>query len=315
MQLIEDDVDLSEYMTSPEANRIRPANDWMQEVIDHFHAPAGAKVNPALPWQKTENIFEFRPGEVSLIGGMNGHGKSVLWNHVMLALCQQGERVAVASLEMKPKYTLARMTRQASGEGDPPIHFIKEFGKWTNEKLWVYDRMGECKPDVILAVIRYAKAKFDIDHFVIDNLTKIIQGESGDSAMNGQKDFVNRLCMLAQDLGIHIHLIMHVRKAEDETKVPSKMDLKGSGSITDMVDNIFIVWRNKKKENSVREGNPPDVDEPDCLLILDKQRNGEGEDNEARFKLWFDRRSMQYLGDGRARPESYRVINQPMRMN
>ncbi len=36
----------------------------------------------------------------------------------------------------------------------------------------------------------------------------------------------------------------------DEETQPNKFDIKGTGAITDLVDNVFIVWRNKKKENN-----------------------------------------------------------------
>lgn len=311
MDLIDDDIDLSGYMQDPEVNKIKPASDWTDEVVAHFHAPAAHRDVAFLPWKKMQNIFEFRRGEVSIIGGINGHGKSVMWGQVILGLCGQDEKVCVASLEMKPKFTMARMTKQGSGEGDPAIHFIKKFGAWTNNRLWLYDKVGNCAPEKMLALIRYAVDKFDIKHFVIDNLTKVIPGEDN---YNGQKDFVNSLCGIAADLNIHIHLIMHVRKGASEDDIPNKMSLKGAGSVADMVDNIFIVWRNKRKEREVREGNMDSIEEPDALLIIEKQRNGEGEDTEGKFLYWFHRWSNQYLEDRHASPEMFRplVTNNPL---
>ncbi|OGO94414.1 MAG: hypothetical protein A3F10_02720 [Coxiella sp. RIFCSPHIGHO2_12_FULL_42_15] len=60
------------------------------------------------------------------------------------------------------------------------------------------------------------------------------------------------------------------------------MDIKGTGSITDLADNVFTVWRNKNKEPS----------EPDAILQCDKQRNGEWE---GKISLWFDSVSLHYL--------------------
>ena len=45
-------------------------------------------------------------------------------------------------------------------------------------------------------------------------------------------------------------------------------------------------------------GKAYDPEDPDCLLILDKQRNGEAE---GRCRLSFDRVSMQYLEHRHAR--------------
>ena len=44
-----------------------------------------------------------------------------------------------------------------------------------------------------------------------------------------------------------------IRKLQDETKIPGKFDVKGTGAITDMVHNVFIWWRNKPKEEGAAE--------------------------------------------------------------
>lgn len=306
MHLIDDeDIDLDRYMVDPEVNKIKPASDWTQQVIDHYHKPPEANLSAKLPWSKTVNIFRFRDGEVSIIGGINGHGKSLIWGQVALDLIDQGERVCIASLEMKPYRTMVRMARQASGTDEPSVRWLKALGKWTDGKLWLYDHIGNCKPHKMIALIRYAVDKFKIKHFIIDNLTKVIPGEDN---LNGQKDFVNDLCNVAAELGIHIHLVMHVRKGMDENKPPNKMDLKGAGAVTDMVDNIFVVWRNKEKERQIREGNMAEVPEPDALLILMKQRNADGDQDEATFLFWFDTMSHQYIEDRNGLIKQYHSI-------
>lgn len=307
MELIEDSIDLTSYMQENEAVLVRPASYYREQVIAHFHNPTFRDYLPRLPWRKVERIFKFRPGEVSIIAGMNGHGKTQLWSQVALGMLLKGERICVASLEMSPQHTMARFCRQMFGHAEPMIRDMNEFFPWTDGKLWLYDRRGVCKPDVMLGLIRYAKEKFDIDHFILDNLTKVIDGEDNFSE---QKDFVNRLCALAADLGIHIHLIMHVRKGLSEDEPPNKMDIKGAGSVTDMVENVFIVWRNKPKERGMREGDRARSAEPDCSLELTKQRNADGEENEFSLGLWFDNGSQQYVEDRHAIAVNYWSVNE-----
>lgn len=305
MRLIEDNIDLTAYLEdSKETSMIKSALNWLAEVIDHFHGKSENKYGPRLPWLKTRDDFEFRRGEVTIWAGINSHGKSMLLSQVALSLMVQGERVCLASLEMKPFRTMARMARQARGEDEPSIAFLNYFHQWTDGKLWIYDRTGSVKPQTMLALIRYAKDKFDIDHFIIDNLTKVIAGEDN---YNGQKDFADSLATLAADLDIHIHIVMHVRKGKDENEIPNKMSIKGAGSLTDIVDNIFIVFRNKMKERQIREGNNAMTPDPDALLILEKQRNGE---TEATYQLWFHGPSFQYVENRNDQPTVYRIFNQ-----
>lgn len=297
MELIRDTINLDDYMTdAPADHRVLPASDWVSEVIDHFHKPdESPKVR--LPWRRTHGDFHLRTGEVSLWAGINGHGKSQVIGQVIHGLNSQGQRVALASLEMRPVATMGRMTRQAYGADMPPAAYIQKFGTWTDGKLWIYDHMGSVNAQTMLAVIRYTVDKFDVHHFVVDNLMKCGMGED---AYTEQKMFVDGLCVIAKDTGCHIHLVLHIVKLKDESALPNKFNIKGSGTITDLVDNIFIVWRNKAKESAFRSGDAFEPEEPDCLLVLDKQRHGEGV--EGKYKLFFDPASMQYMEDRHAQP-------------
>lgn len=301
-------IDLSNYMAeSEEAHKIRPASEWASMVIDALYKRSTTQA-VQLGWQKCEGRFEMRKGELTIWGGINGHGKSMLTSQVALDLCLQGERVCIASLEMKPEKTMLRMTKQASGDAMPTQEFIKLMSSWTDERLWLYDHTGSIKPKVMLAVVRYAVDNFAIQHFFIDNLMKCVPG---DDDYNGQKDFVNSLTSIAQETGCHIHLIAHVKKGGSEYDRPGKFDVKGSGSITDLADNLFIVFRNKRKEAVMSEKlklkatEAEDVKaEPDCFLSLEKQRNG---DFEGVFGLWFDSPSMQYVEHRGQHPRKYPV--------
>jgi twinkle protein len=278
---------------------------WRQKVFDRAYAPPGANIMPKLPWRRTNHIFDFRPGEVSIIGGINGHGKTALWSQVILGLVEQGEKVGVASLEMLPELTIWRMIKQATAEGDPSPSESDAAFAWGKGKIFVYDKVGNVTPEMMGAVIRYFSENFGTTHFVVDNLTVVV---SGDDNYNGQKDFMSILLSIAAKYRIHIHVIMHVRKGASEDEVPNKMSLKGSGAVTDMAHNVFIVWRNKKKERRMEEGDMALADQPDTILILDKQRNGQNERNEGRFPLWFHWQTNLFLEDRQAHPQAIRGV-------
>ena len=301
MQLIRETADLSNYMDEKAAqHQVLPASDWTLEVIDHFWKPDDSpKVR--MPWLKTHRDFHFRAGEVTLWGGINGHGKSQLVGQVVHSLCEQNQLVGLASLEMPPAKTMARITRQAFGGEQPAIDYLRKYGAWTDGRLWMYDHVGSVNASTMLAVIRYAVAKYNIDHFVVDNLMKCGMAED---AYNEQKAFVDGLCVIAKDTGCHIHLVLHVKKGKSEYDLPNKFDIKGSGAVTDLVDNCFIVWRNKEKEAKIRSQEEYTPDDPDCLLLLVKQRHGEAE---GAYRLYFDRQSLQYTEERTALPSHFRI--------
>lgn len=294
MELIPDTIDFSSYMQEPEQHNVRPASDWLEETIAAFYAPVDSTPIPGMLWQKTAGLVKFRPGEVSIWAGINGHGKSMFLSQVELDLCYQAERVMVASFEMKPVKQMHRMSRQAYAGREPAISFLKEFHAWTDGRLWMYDHVGAVEWKKLIAVMRYAVQTFGITQFVIDSLMKCVKGEDD---YNAQKDFVNELCAFAATHNVHVHLVHHVRKGESEFKAPGKFDIKGAGAITDMVDNVFIVWRNKKAEQEAKG-------DPTCIVACEKQRNGEFE---GKFGFWFDVDSQQYIERNDLAPIRYDI--------
>ena len=303
-EILTDTIDFSLYLRETDhKTNVKPASVWMDELIDRLQNPDTTK-KVFLPWEKTFDVFRFRPGEVTLWAGQNGHGKSMITTQVALSLMGQDERVVLASFEMKPHVTLQRMARMYCGanpyspefQSDEGIKALTdlytEFGEWSDKRLWIYDQQGTVSAERVIGMSRYCAKELGVTHIVIDSLMKCVQGEDD---YNGQKALVDELCSLARDNNVHVHLIHHLRKPSSENAMPDKHDTKGSGSITDQVDNVMLVWRNKPKEEDVKgKGQMSNKrTEPDCYLRCRKQRNGEDEPD---IGLWFDRDSQQYRG-------------------
>lgn len=297
--LTPDVIDFSAYERETEAKqRVRPARGYISELIDQLGLPILVKGQP-LPWLKTRGLFRFRPGEVTLWAGVNGHGKSLMSGFVALDLLFASQKVCIASFEMKPHSTLRRMLRQWSGYApeefashpqavDSLRDLYEQFSCQADKRLWFYDQQGTVNAGQMAAVARYCAKELGTQHLFIDSLMKCVKAEDD---YNGQKAFVDELCAIARDYGIHIHLVHHIRKLESEAKRPDKNDVKGSGSIADQVDNILTVWRNKADENTRKP------DDPDAVLTCCKQRNGEWE---GAVKLWFDKASQQFKETAKA---------------
>ena len=200
---------------------------------------------------------------------------------------------------MKPEKTLERMVRQFSGEYiDNPLSNDREkyinnlfvrFDTYVSDKLFLYDQQGTTSTDKVIAMARYCAMELGIKHIFIDSLMKCVKGEDD---FNGQKNFVDELTALARDHLVHIHLVHHIRKLVNEEQQPNKNDLKGSGSISDQVDNVFLMWRNKKKENMRSRGEQVDEGQPDAYLMCEKQRNGEAQEW---YGLWYHSASQQFV--------------------
>lgn len=294
-----DSIDFSAYLHATEPQqKIREASVWLEDIKqDVINPPKEALIT--MPWAKTQGSFHFRPGEVTVYAGSNGGGKSLITGQIAMGLIKQKQRVCVASFEMKPKRSIYRMIRQFSGENiDRPrftdrtvyiTDLVNRFRDFSSNHLWFYDQQGTTNASQVIAMARYCAVKLNITHVFIDSLMKCVPSEDD---YNAQKYFVDELTAVARDHNIHVHLIHHIRKLTSEEVTPNKNDLKGTGSIADQVDNVLLVWRNKKKEHSVNAGNSVDDATPDAMLMCEKQRNGENEDW---YSLWFHKDSHQFI--------------------
>ena len=306
VDFLQDDMDFSAYMQETEVKAtVLPASSWRQGLKDSVRLKNRENL-VFLPWAKVNPFFDFRGGEVTIWAGQNGHGKSQVTDMVKLSLMGQGQKVGNASFEMKPVTNLRRMTRMtfATNPFDPryqnPQGFQKldsmfdDFCDWTDGRLWVYNQTGTTVGAKVIAFVRYCAKELGLHHIFVDNLAKCIKHEDD---YNGQKHFIDTMCAIAGDYGVHIHVVHHLKKPEKETDRPDKGDVKGSGSIIDQPDNLMLVWRNKAKEDAMKEGRLGKENEPDAMVYCRKQRNYEGDqDNEPSISLWMHKQSLQFLG-------------------
>lgn len=294
------DIDVDKYIKASDiTHQVHEPWTWLQGLIEEFDTPAQTENLSYLCWPSSAKSFQFRPGEVTVYAGTNGGGKSLITGQIALGLIRQERKVCIASFEMKPVRTLSRMLRQFSAKNfeNPLVPFkrkdfeelVDRFLEFSDEKLWLYDQQGTTNAQRIIAMARYVAMELGVTHVVIDSLMKCVPAED---AYNEQKYFVDELCALARDHNIHIHLVHHIRKLSNEENMPSKTDIKGTGAIADQVDNVFLVYRNKKKEHEIQSGKEVDPNTPDLLLMCEKQRNGEFE---GWFPMWFDRESQQFV--------------------
>jgi twinkle protein len=284
-----------------ESQDVHPASHWRQQVHDRNNGLL-SQTGDCLPWTKTQDKFRLRQGELTVWAGYDGHMKSMILGQIMAHISFE-KRVAIASLEMKPEATLLRMCRQVTGCKPSPA-YVDKFLDHGHDKILIYDQLDMVQADRILGFLHHCAAVEGCKHIVLDSLTKLAFPENDRTQ---EIVFVNRLQFFAKQLGVHVHLICHCRKPQvgDESKRPNKTEIRGSSQITNLADNVVLTWNNKRRARAIdkqMQGLPlseseieaiENQDEPDQLLIVDKQREGEWEGS---FALWFDRMSTQFLG-------------------
>lgn len=260
--------------------QIKSPADYRDHIHDifAFTTPERKGVCPELLSGK----IIFRPGEFTVWTGFSSHGKSVILSQVILESIAQGHKAAIASMEMTGAQTLARMICQKLGKEYPTIEEVDKCIDDLVGKLWIYDLIGSVRTTLLFELMEYSFARHNVDDFVIDSLMKT---EVRVDDYQSQKDFADQchtFCVLRQR---HIHLVAHARKSQgryQQSDAPTRDDVKGNSDVTNMADNVIIVFRNKKKESLPAAEK---VGKPDTIVIIDKQRN---KGFEGRLKLWYE---------------------------
>lgn len=314
--------------------RLKAIYDFEQEIWDKFHPTGREQLGYKLPWGNANGSslpFRFRPGEVTVWTGHNGHGKSQVLNHVVVDLAWQGWRSLICSLEIAAPETYRRLIRMVRAEARPAEcsreMFRERCLRPLCDKVWVFDHVGQAEVAEMLDLARYARRRYGVRVLVIDSLM-CLKVLSEEDKYTEQKTFLNQLCAFAALNQMHIVLVAHSKKLDvkgnKEHAIPRKYDIAGSADISNLAWNVVIVWRNKRKEERLRDlwdecaaragksshaMTPADFDrhydaeekeeiaklrgERDAYFLVDKQRGGEGD--EPVRNLWFHKASLQYL--------------------
>lgn len=292
--VIPDTLDFNAYLRQTECSaKVKAASTFEEDLLAEF-VESRRESEPEMFSTKLRGLLRFRAGEVTAWAGYNGHRKSMFVGQTALDLCVQRQRVLIMSMEMSPARTLARMARQAAAVAKPSSPFLSAFSTWTDARLWIFDHKGRIIPDQCIAVCRYFGQELKGQHVVIDSMMMVCASEEH---LDEQKQFTTDVVRVAQETGLHIHLVAHCRKPQrGEDEPPSKYDLRGSAAISDQCPNVVTVWANKAKKAKL-ESNPNDIEaqqQPDALVTVEKQRNGEWE---GRVKLWFDSNSFRFCDE------------------
>jgi len=299
-----DDIDWAIYERQTEAKvKIRPASVFAEELAKEFAVVDGVSTHPTvLSSPKLKHNLNFLPGEITVWAGYSGHRKSMFTGQVMLDLCAQGQRVLIASMEMQPSRTLARMARQATAKRFPNPRELDLFNRWTDKRLWVFDHMGRLSPWLMAAVCKYFAQEMAGQHIFIDSMMMVCESEEH---LDEQKQFATDIVRIAQETGLHVHVVAHCRKPSGgDGNPPTKYDVRGSAAITDQAHNVVTIWANKAKVAKL-EKDPNDItalNEMDAGISVEKQRSGH---YEGAVKMFFDQSTLRFSERRTERSEPY----------
>ena len=291
--------------------QLKRAIDFKQKLRDRLDGKS-AYMGRDLPWNLGE-WFRIRNGELTVVSGYSGHGKTEWLNDLLLNLCITGkERACIASLEVPIDRTLESLWKQCAGVKDDydggckiPTLFENALDI-LNEHFLFYDCAETARVDDIIEVFSYAARRYGVKLFCLDSVMCVDVNEDD---LDSVKKVMQKLAKFVMQFDVHLFLVAHAKKPNEKRPEwkcpPSKHDVSGSKAISDLAHNIIIVWRNVSKDERIEGARIKGEDwreianENDATFFVRKQRNGTGKLPSK--MIWFDLDSRQFR-DARAKP-------------
>ncbi|XP_075984367.1 mitochondrial DNA helicase [Anticarsia gemmatalis] len=185
-----------------------------------------------------------RRGELTVLTGPTGCGKTTLCAEMSLDLAQQGVNTLWGSFEIRNSRLARTMLQQFAGV--PLEQNLQDFDHHADEfeKLPIYYLAfhGQQPIKVVMEAVEHARYMHDISHVVVDNVQFMLGlGEERDGDRYHRQDAViAAFRTFATARHCHVTLVMHPRK-ERESEDLSTSSIFGSAKASQEADNVLII--------------------------------------------------------------------------
>ncbi|XP_068628658.1 mitochondrial DNA helicase [Battus philenor] len=185
-----------------------------------------------------------RRGELTILTGPTGCGKTTLCAEMSLDLAEQGVNTLWGSFEIRNSRLARTMLQQFVGV--PLEQNLQDFHRYAEDfqKLPIYYLAfhGQQQIKVVMEVVEHARYMHDIAHVVIDNVQFMLglgDGRELDRFLR-QDAVVAAFRTFATARHCHVTLVMHPRK-ERESEDLSTSSIFGSAKASQEADNVLII--------------------------------------------------------------------------
>ncbi|KDO18497.1 hypothetical protein SPRG_16173 [Saprolegnia parasitica CBS 223.65] len=218
--------------------------DVLEELLNPLRASGvQSRTLPAL----NSYMKGFRNGEVTVLTGPTGCGKTTLLSQLSIDWCAQGVSTLWGSFEIKNTRLVHKMLTQMAGEPlacNLPL-FEKTADAFEQLPMYFLRFFGSTDVDEVLDAMEYAVYAYDVQHILLDNIQFMMSGQGrGYDKFERQDAALDKFRKFASAKNVHITLVVHPRKEQDDTDL-SLSSVFGTAKATQEADNVLILQRIK----------------------------------------------------------------------
>lgn len=214
-------------------------------------------------WKRYPTLNKYlkghRKGELTILTGPTGCGKTTFMSDYSLDLAMQGVNTLWGSFEIRNTRLASTLLRQFAGKpllevtnDENMLEF--EFHANAFEQLPIYFMTfhGEQQIKIVMEAIEHAQYVHDINHVIIDNV-QFMMGIADESKHIDrywkQDSIIASFRTFATKKNCHVTLVIHPRKEKDSEDLTTS-SIFGGAKATQEADNVLIIQ--DKRLTSVR---------------------------------------------------------------
>ena len=231
-------------------------DDFTDELLALYRD--GHKRGHSTGWDLVDELMTVRPGELSIVTGVPGSGKSEFIDALMSNLADRyGWRFAVCSFENPPADHIAKLVEKRLGlpfyDGPTPRMTeaaLLKAAEWVKDHFHLIRADDEAPTiDLILGAAKAAVLRYGIRGLVIDPYNEIEHRRpSSQTETEYVSELLSKVKRFAQRHGVHVWFVAHPAKLyrskdSDKTPIPGLYDISGSANWVNKADLGIVVHR------------------------------------------------------------------------
>uniref|UniRef100_A0A1B6IJ43 DNA 5'-3' helicase n=1 Tax=Homalodisca liturata TaxID=320908 RepID=A0A1B6IJ43_9HEMI len=229
-----------------------------EDILSHLQNTERAAGVKWVRFPGLNNILKgHRRGEMTILTGPSGGGKTTLMSEYSLDLAMQGVTTLWGSFEIRNERLARTMLQQLCRF---PLHLkLDQYNKWADifQLLPIYFMTfhGQQPLKTVMEAVEHAAYVHDIHHVVIDNVQFMMGLSEGDNSLDRfyrQDSIIGAFRNFATTANCHVTLVIHPRKEKD-AEMLSMNSVFGGAKATQEADNVLIIQQKTMQNLKIRK--------------------------------------------------------------
>lgn len=211
------------------------ANEYSEEAKEYART-YGQFTGLSLGYKGLDRLTgSFLPGEILIIGGGTGNGKSVLAQNIAYQLAMAGKMTLFITLEMTKEQTLSRMYKMCKDEDEEE----------TLGAMVAFQR-ASAVTDKHVGILMKKASEMGMNLVILDHLHFLPRDTNNIRTEIGRITKHFKEC--AVEYKIPVIILCHINRGQEKGEKPDLQHLKETSAIEQDADMVGFVYREKGKD-------------------------------------------------------------------